>query len=87
MIQPSDSSKATDLPSPASSEILDGLLDPEMPQNLMGMVEESARYLRSIDELLIPSGMKRNEILKAKEIHVGRLENVVDSLLQNFLVS
>lgn len=69
-----------------SSEILDGPLDPDTPQNLTGMVEESERYLRSIDELLIPRGMKRNEILKEKEIHVVRLENVVDSLLQNFLV-
>lgn len=53
----------------------------------MGMVEESERYLRSIDELLIPSGMRRNEILREKEIHVDQLENVVETLLQNFLAS
>lgn len=62
-------------------------MDPEKPYDLMGMVEEGEAYLRAIDELSIPSGMKRNDIMKEKEIHVVKLENVVETLLQNFLAS
>lgn len=74
--------------SPSSIQIYaDSETDPEKPYDLMEKVEQGEHYLRSIDELLVPVGMKRNDILKEKEIHVVQLECVVETLLQNFLVS